>query len=84
MITNNWRGYCELKNDMSMYDDEGNALVVIKCPPNVKCIALEEQNTDDSDCIPNVSSDTEPCLCCLDERSLPNCKDGKNNNFILH
>ncbi|XP_061397613.1 uncharacterized protein LOC133333314 [Musca vetustissima] len=54
--------YCEL--DPS-YDDDGNALVVVKCPPRVRCVTLEESDSIDSD-VANIGSDVEPCICTFD------------------
>ncbi|KAM7352135.1 tetraspanin 33B [Cochliomyia hominivorax] len=64
MATNYTRSYREFYNDMCMYDDEGNALVVIKCPPKVKCITLEEPNTFSGSDIPNLVSSADMCQCC--------------------
>ena len=64
MSSNYRKGYGEFNNDFSVCDDEGNALVVIKCPPKVRCITLEEPNTYSGSDIPNILSCSDSCPCC--------------------
>ncbi|XP_037820342.1 uncharacterized protein LOC119609570 [Lucilia sericata] len=90
MATNYLRSYREFNNDLCMFDDEGNALVVIKCPPKVKCITLEEPNTFSGSDIPNMVSSTEACQCCSNGQENVVDPDGrlkpkkKNNSYFVH
>ena len=86
MSANECSDYSTLVNDMSMFDEDGNALVVIKCPPNVKCITMEEQINSDSD-LPNIQSSSKACICCNERRPCSIAKEKcgqQNNNYILH
>ncbi|XP_005182936.2 uncharacterized protein LOC101890537 [Musca domestica] len=69
MFKSRFHSYCELE---SSFDDDGNALVVVKCPPKVRCVTLEEAVSIDSD-MANVGSDVEPCICCCDLEMDQNC-----------
>ncbi|XP_075153974.1 tetraspanin 33B [Haematobia irritans] len=81
--------YQELCNDMSPDDnDDGTALVVVKCPPKVKLIVLDESNSFDSD-IPNFCTDSDPCTCCCEldgdgiNVSSDNAENQGINNLLL-
>lgn len=90
MASNYKRCYREFYNDLSMFDDEGNALVVIKCPPKVKCITLEEPNTFSGSDIANIASTSDMCPCCIQKGDdvVANTENfetkQKTNSYLLH
>lgn len=86
MASNYKRCFREFSNDSCMFDDEGNALVVIKCPPKVRCITLEEPNACSGSDIPNLASSTEFCPCYGNNADAEACRDGclRKNNEIAH
>ncbi|XP_073822543.1 tetraspanin 33B [Musca autumnalis] len=71
MFQSRFHSYCELEPS---YDEDGNALVIVKCPPKVRCVTLDESISMDSD-VANVGSDTEPCICCCDIETGHQCSN---------
>uniref|UniRef100_A0A1A9UW27 Tetraspanin n=1 Tax=Glossina austeni TaxID=7395 RepID=A0A1A9UW27_GLOAU len=81
---------CHLDNKEPYYDDAGNALVIVRCPPNVKCITMEEQASRFSSDEYNTFVDLDVNNCCCENPSTTNLagenarNSRKQGNYILH
>ncbi|XP_037883151.1 uncharacterized protein LOC119633606 [Glossina fuscipes] len=81
---------CHLENKDPYYDDAGNALVIVRCPPNVKCITMEEQAYRFTSDEYNTFVDLDVNNCCCENPSTTtvageNARNSrKQGNLILH
>lgn len=80
-----FRNYNDLRNQTSntpYCDDEGNALVLVKCPPNVKCITLEEKDNR-CDCDPDVEPvQVASCVYCSTTHVFNECMQSDDGNQV--
>uniref|UniRef100_A0A1A9W450 Tetraspanin n=1 Tax=Glossina brevipalpis TaxID=37001 RepID=A0A1A9W450_9MUSC len=80
---------CQIANKDPYYDDEGNALVIVRCPPNVKCITMEEQICRFSSDEYNTFVDLDMGDCCCENSSDAHLKgentlNSRKRDYVLH